>query len=143
MSRSSKWIRPVKRRAVYTRDNWTCVYCQTPPAQQIHKLSIDHLLPEALGGSNVDHNLVTACVPCNSAKKAQRLEEFVQDPERCAAIRKQAKRRLTKLIQRFHMEALVEAEVKRRCAELGVPYQPPAPPQDASIVASMEDAPPF
>jgi hypothetical protein len=34
------------------------------------KLTIDHVVPEALGGRDEPENLVTACMPCNSGKSS-------------------------------------------------------------------------
>ena len=38
-------------------------------------LTIDHVFPVALGGTNDVANLVTACRPCNLAKGARRLDD--------------------------------------------------------------------
>lgn len=63
----SKWIRPATRWAIYLRDGFQCVYCL-----RIGKLSLDHVHGVALARDRDNHpsNLVTCCVPCNSAKKA-------------------------------------------------------------------------
>lgn len=54
------------RYEVLRRDNSTCQYCgRTAPEV---KLTIDHVVPEALGGRDEPSNLVTACEPCNSGK---------------------------------------------------------------------------
>jgi hypothetical protein len=52
---------------VLRRDNHTCRYCgRSAPAV---KLTVDAVVPEALGGSHKDPaNLVTACAECNSGK---------------------------------------------------------------------------
>lgn len=54
------------RYEVLRRDNHTCRYCgaSAPGA----KLTVDHVIPQALGGSDEPSNLVTACDPCNSGK---------------------------------------------------------------------------
>lgn len=41
-----------------------CVYCKSSGA-----LSLDHLIPRSLGGSDSGDNLVYACRSCNSSKK--------------------------------------------------------------------------
>lgn len=55
------------RYEVHRRDNFTCRYCgATPPGV---KLTIDHVIPKVLGGSDTDPaNLVTACADCNGGK---------------------------------------------------------------------------
>lgn len=53
---------------ILRRDNHTCRYCgQAAPDV---KLTVDHVLPEALGGSDEASNLVTACQPCNAGKSS-------------------------------------------------------------------------
>jgi hypothetical protein len=54
------------RYEVLKRDNHTCRYCgaSAPDA----KLTVDHVVPVALGGSDDPSNLVTACVDCNAGK---------------------------------------------------------------------------
>ena len=44
----SSWIRPEKRRRIYLRDGYACVYCGGTPAE----LTLDHVQPRGLGGSN-------------------------------------------------------------------------------------------
>jgi hypothetical protein len=51
------------RRAVYERDGYACVVCGTT-----NGLSLDHVVPWSLGGSDEAENLQTLCVPCNSRK---------------------------------------------------------------------------
>ncbi len=56
------------RYEVLRRDNHACRYCgaSAPDA----KLTVDHVVPVALGGSDGPSNLVTACVDCNAGKSA-------------------------------------------------------------------------
>lgn len=54
------------RYEIFRRDNHTCRYCGA--AAPDAKITIDHVLPEALGGTDTPDNLVTACDPCNSGK---------------------------------------------------------------------------
>jgi 5-methylcytosine-specific restriction endonuclease McrA len=61
------------RRHVYARDDYTCVYCGRRGNRL--RLTIDHVFPVALGGTNDVANLVTACRPCNLAKGARRLDD--------------------------------------------------------------------
>lgn len=61
---------------VFKRDLFKCQYCGAhPPAVLLH---VDHIKPVASGGTNVIHNLVTACAPCNLGKGAVGLEVVPQ-----------------------------------------------------------------
>lgn len=53
---------------ILRRDNHACRYCgATAPGVA---LTVDHVTPVALGGSDDPTNLVTACTDCNSGKSA-------------------------------------------------------------------------
>ena len=60
---------------ILKRDGFTCRYCgqrysrKTPAV----KLEVDHVIPEALGGSDDAENLITACFDCNRGKGARLL----------------------------------------------------------------------
>lgn len=54
------------RQMVYRRDGYRCVGCGTS-----ERLSLDHIHPWSLGGSDDPTNLQTMCVPCNSRKGAR------------------------------------------------------------------------
>ncbi len=54
------------RYEVLRRDNFTCRYCGAKAPDVA--LTVDHVVPVALGGSDDPSNLVTACGPCNSGK---------------------------------------------------------------------------
>ena len=70
------WISPASRRKIYDRDGWTCYLCgdvlsgdtlpNTPKS-----LTLDHIKPRSLGGSDDPSNLATCCRECNSAKGAK------------------------------------------------------------------------
>lgn len=56
------------RYEVLRRDSFACRYCgATAPAV---KLTVDHVMPIALGGTDQPDNLVTACVDCNAGKSS-------------------------------------------------------------------------
>lgn len=73
---------------ILRRDNHTCRYCGgTAPDV---KLTVDHVVPEALGGTDLPDNLVAACADCNSGKSATPagaalVEQVAQDALRWAA----------------------------------------------------------
>lgn len=52
-----------KRKRIYTRDGFACVYCGRK-----EDLTLDHVIPQSHGGWHNDENLVTACRSCNCAK---------------------------------------------------------------------------
>lgn len=53
---------------IFRRDNHACRYCgRTAPEV---KLTIDHVVPETLGGTDDPGNLVTACNDCNGGKSS-------------------------------------------------------------------------
>ena len=58
---------------VLERDNFTCRYCgaKAPDVE----LQVDHVIPVAKGGADDPDNLVTACVDCNSGKRAHIIGE--------------------------------------------------------------------
>lgn len=56
------------RQEVFRRDNHTCHYCGHAAPEV--KITIDHVVPETLGGSNDPSNLVTACADCNAGKSS-------------------------------------------------------------------------
>ena len=53
------------RRMIFARDQYKCKICKTGK-----KLSVDHIKPIALGGTDDVENLQTLCKPCNSRKGA-------------------------------------------------------------------------
>lgn len=62
---------PVSKRLRYEvlrRDGHACRYCGATAPEV--KLTVDHVVPVALGGTDQPDNLVTACADCNSGKSA-------------------------------------------------------------------------
>jgi hypothetical protein len=51
---------------ILRRDNHTCYYCGRKPPEI--EITIDHVLPRALGGEDIATNLVAACADCNGGK---------------------------------------------------------------------------
>ena len=58
---------PLSRRAVFTRDGQTCVYCGGSAT------SIDHVVPRSRGGTHTWDNVVAACRRCNHTKAGAKL----------------------------------------------------------------------
>lgn len=54
------------RYEVLRRDNHTCRYCGASAPEV--KLTVDHVTPVALGGTDDPSNLVAACADCNAGK---------------------------------------------------------------------------
>ncbi|MFI2733527.1 RNA-guided endonuclease IscB [Streptomyces sp. NPDC018711] len=66
-----------------TRSNRSCAYCGASGVP----LNVDHIRARARGGTDRPANLLLACVPCNQAKAARPVEEFLAHrPERLAAV---------------------------------------------------------
>lgn len=53
---------------ILRRDGFRCRYCGHTAA--VAELRVDHVIPEALGGTDEPSNLVAACDPCNSGKSS-------------------------------------------------------------------------
>jgi hypothetical protein len=60
---------------VLRRDNHTCRYCGASAPNVA--LTVDHVVPSALGGSDDPSNLVTACRDCNAGKGSTSPDERV------------------------------------------------------------------
>lgn len=79
------------RYEVMKRDSHTCRYCRSTE----NPLTIDHVIPIALGGSDKPDNLVAACRDCNAGKSSTHpdddlIEQVSDDAIRWAEARKQA-----------------------------------------------------
>ena len=63
------------RRATIRRDGYACRYCGRRvyggdcPIDRPERLTVDHVIPLALGGANTSENMVVACQEHNSAKE--------------------------------------------------------------------------
>jgi hypothetical protein len=70
---------------VLRRDNHTCRYCGATAPDV--KLTVDHVIPQALGGTDDPGNLVTACVDCNAGKSSSNPDAPLVDEVSDAALR--------------------------------------------------------
>lgn len=70
---------------ILRRDGHTCRYCgQSAPDV---KLTVDHVVPVALGGSDDPDNLVTACQGCNAGKSSIAPDQPIVDAVDADALR--------------------------------------------------------
>ena len=75
--RLTRYINPARRRIkfnrknVLRRDNFTCQYC----GKVSYDLTIDHVIPLALGGTHRWENVVACCHDCNNRKADRTPEE--------------------------------------------------------------------
>lgn len=60
---------------ILRRDNHTCRYCGASAPDV--KLTVDHVVPVALGGTHDPANLVTACRDCNAGKSSTGPDEKI------------------------------------------------------------------
>jgi hypothetical protein len=75
----SKWIRPEKRKRIYQRDEWHCLWCGCDLGPDSCGLpTLDHLIPREQGGSNRAENLITSCGICNSQRKNLSVFQFAR-----------------------------------------------------------------
>lgn len=112
--RSSKWITPVRRMAIYLRDGFSCGYCGTdltgaPPAG----VTLDHLVPRAGGGTHASTNLITACAGCNFRRQDRPWFQYAPEGAK-VRIRKLRRRKLNYALA----NAVRKGEVPRSVAVL-------------------------
>ena len=67
----------VKRKEIFERDGYRCVYCGTQ--SPVEALTLDHVQPRVRGGDHSEGNLVTACRACNILKGHRRLSFFLHE----------------------------------------------------------------
>ena len=60
-----------KRFGIFKRDGFQCQYCGRTPPQVV--LEVDHIIPRAEGGGDVEINLITSCFDCNRGKGSEPL----------------------------------------------------------------------
>lgn len=89
---------------VIRRDNYTCRYCGGSAPDV--KLTVDHVIPTALGGHDEPSNLVTACVDCNAGKSSSAPDQSVIDDASERALR------WARAIQQAGDEALEELDTR-------------------------------
>ena len=64
------------RQAIHAREGGACFYCLRRTPGRAHCL--DHVVPQAAGGSNSYRNLVSCCLDCNSRKRDLSAADFLR-----------------------------------------------------------------
>src|SRR5690606_12192902 len=64
---------PLMRTNVRARDRFKCQYCQIDRTAK--QATLDHVIPNSLGGKSTGENIVCCCPPCNRKKGAQTPEQ--------------------------------------------------------------------
>ena len=72
-----KTISPKLRWQIFTRDNFTCKYCNQSREHGV-VLEIDHIIPVKAGGDNSFNNLNTSCYACNHGKITSILDGYIE-----------------------------------------------------------------
>lgn len=65
------------RQAIHAREGGVCFYCLRQIPSRAHCL--DHVVPQAAGGSNSYRNLVSCCLDCNPQKSNRLAEDFLRE----------------------------------------------------------------
>lgn len=65
---------------ILRRDGFRCTYCGSSPSDGA-ELHVDHVVPQALGGTDDPSNLTTSCADCNAGKSSSS-----PTPEQVAAV---------------------------------------------------------
>ena len=61
----------LSRRSIFARDNYICQYCGI----RAKELTVDHVIPKRLGGTESWENLVCCCRKCNAKKGDKTLDK--------------------------------------------------------------------
>lgn len=62
-----------RKKVLFNRDNWQCQYCNVKLDK--NSVTIDHIIPRAMGGQTSWKNCVVACKKCNLKKGSKPLSE--------------------------------------------------------------------
>lgn len=58
----------IDRELIRKRANYLCEYCHSPEKISATRFTIDHIIPQSLGGSDALENLAYACRRCNERR---------------------------------------------------------------------------
>lgn len=75
-----------KRLEIFERDGWRCQYCGDIVDNTTS--TIDHYIPQYIGGGHNKENLRTSCLKCNSIKSGRSFEEAAPQLLKAAAERR-------------------------------------------------------
>jgi hypothetical protein len=124
--RSSQWIRSELRWSIYARDEFRCVWrgCECTRTT----LTLDHIFPVGSRFRDNDpRRLVTACVSCNTSRKAMRLKDWLRSLtplERAGALLRLRSRRrpILRAVGRFlYREFVAQDKVLMPALAAGTP----------------------
>lgn len=73
--KAERAVTALTKQAVWRRDDFRCVYCRKGMGLTV--LTIDHFVPESLGGGNEFNNLVSCCKRCNRIKADSHPSEWL------------------------------------------------------------------
>lgn len=103
--RTSKNVRVSSRVRVQVLSKARCAYCGKTPLGDDIKLDVDHILPQAWGGTNDPENLQPLCTQCNHDKKDwfSTFEKYAEQI-RAATKSKEPHKRIGELLKAFEGE---------------------------------------
>ena len=61
-------IRDAAKQVIRERAGYLCEYCHSPERLSANRFTIDHIIPQSLGGSDDLANLALACRRCNERR---------------------------------------------------------------------------
>lgn len=113
---------------VLRRDKHSCTYCGATPPHA--RLTVDHVMPVALGGKTSPENLVTACTDCNKGKASIAPDEAVVADVRSDALRWSTAMSVAAQLQRepWEIQQRYVAEFEERWSHWSKPRSLPRPP---------------
>jgi 5-methylcytosine-specific restriction endonuclease McrA len=68
----------LSKRNIFLRDEYVCQYCRAEVTEAA--ATLDHVLPQSLGGKTTWENSATACKPCNYKKAASTKMKPINKP---------------------------------------------------------------
>lgn len=101
---------------ILRRDGFRCYYCGVRGNEVETTLTIDHVVPVSLGGTDDPENLVAACGDCNAGKSAVSPgDALVAEVDEAVAVDKAARARAIEALERD-----LEAEEEYRTTVWGI-----------------------
>jgi hypothetical protein len=119
-----------RREAIHTRDRGQCFYCLIQLNARARCL--DHVVPQARGGTNSYRNLVSCCVECNSQKGESGAEDFLRTLYR--------QRRITSVELESRLRALEALAAGELRPVLGPPAVVTRKPENPKMSKQMRKA---